>query len=423
MAAALGFWLNLGLGCVNPKTGGKTILRVATWGGAGDDSEFVKTVRRLRQEFEKQNPGVEVREEGIPGPGEYVKKLLQSFVAGTEPDIITLDASSAAVFIDNDVLLDLAPLIAADSEFNLNDFYENVVDIARRGSRLYAIPGDFTPIVMYYNKRMFDDAGVPYPKAGWTFEDFANAAKRLTKPGQFGFKFVNWMPGWITWMWNEGGDVLSPNGDRAAGFLDSERCQRAAEFLRSLVSVWKVAPSLSQSAAAGVDLFANGQAAMEVSGHWAMIGYKNSPKGPDGRPLLRIEDVGVAPLPSNIGKSVTVMYEAGFAIGKNCKHRELAWKYIKFMTSHRVQSEYNATGIAVCARKDVSQERAADERERMFLALIPTARAPWGAKVEGYETVERAGETAMNAIITGSKSAADALAEAARKIDKDFSRR
>ncbi|MFN8139828.1 MAG: sugar ABC transporter substrate-binding protein [Fimbriimonadales bacterium] len=423
LIALFGLVLGLPTACTNPKTGGKIILRVASWGGAADDDQYTRTVRELRKEFERQNPGVEIREEGIPGPGEYVKKLLLSFVAGTEPDIITLDASSAAVFINNGVLLDLSVLIASDREFNESDYWPNVFEIAKRGHRVFAIPGDFTPIVMYYNKRLFDEAGVSYPKPGWTYGDFVETAKALTKPGQFGFKFVNWMPGWITWIWNSGGDVLDASGNSSVGYFDSPKSIEAISFLRDLINVHRVAPSLSQAAASGVDLFTNGQAAMEVSGHWAMIGYKSAPTGPDGKPKLRIEDVGVVQLPTNTNSSTTVMYEAGYAIGKNCKQKELAWKYIKFMTSYAVQKRYNATGIAVSARIDVATEHANNERERAFIKIIPSARPPWGASVEGYENVERVGESAMNAILGSNAEVSAALKDAASKVEKDFKRR
>ncbi|MFY9234458.1 MAG: extracellular solute-binding protein, partial [Fimbriimonadaceae bacterium] len=202
---------------------GKIIIRLATWGGAEDtDSDFNQTIRGLWREFERENPGVVIREEKIPGSKEYVSKMLLSFVAGTEPDIMSLDASSAAIFIENGVLKDLRPLIDKDPEFKLDDYYENAVKIASRGEKVYAIPGDFTPMVVYYNRKLFDEAGVPYPRDNWTYDDFIEKAKKLTIPEkqQWGFKFDNWMPGWIVWLWNTGGDVLgtpSPfSDDRAA---------------------------------------------------------------------------------------------------------------------------------------------------------------------------------------------------------------
>lgn len=410
--------------CQRSDASSRIVVRVANWGGASEETEFELTIRRLREQFQRENPDIEVRVERIPGSQEYVSKMLLSFVAGTEPDIMALDASSAAVFINNGVLRDLTPLIESDPSFRLSDYYENVVAIARRGDQLYAIPGDFTPMVLFYNRKLFREAGVEEPRPGWTYDDFLDAAKKLTivrsdgKTVQWGFKFANWMPGWITWIWNNGGDVLSPNGDRAGGYFDSPRTVEALTFLRDLVTKHRVAPSLSTTAATGVDPFLTGKAAMEISGHWAMVGYQEAKD-------LNMEDIGVAPVPTNLpprdGKrtATTVMYEMGFAIGKNCKHPEAAWKFIKFCTGQRYQEAYNSTGIAVCARKDVSQARATDERERRFLEIVPTARAPWGSIVEGYAFVETTGVQAMDRILAG-EDPQQVARQAARRIDEYF---
>ncbi len=412
----------LGGGCASRSQ--EVVIRLGTWGAASDDSEFSRTQRALYREFEAKNPGIKVRLEGVPGSQEYVSKMLLSFIAGTEPDILTLDASSAAVFIDNNVLMDLAPFAKRDADFSFDDYFPNVVGIARRGDRYYAVPGDFTPMVMYYNKRLFDEAGVPYPKPGWSYDDFLQTAKKLTKPGQYGLKFTNWMPGWVTWIWNNGGDVLDPAGTRAKGALDSPKSTEGIGFLNRLVNVDRVAPSLSQTASLGVDLFTNGQAAMEISGHWALVGYSVAPKDAKGRPLLRLEDVGVVELPTELPKSVTVMYEAGFAIGKNCKHPEAAWRFIQFMTSENAQRRLNKTGIAISARKDVAAARGAtDPREAEFLRIVPSARAPWGASVQGYDNVETAGQKMMDNLLLGALPPDEAVRRAVKEIDEDFRKR
>lgn len=398
---------------------GKTILRIATWGGASEEDEFTRTIKRLWRDFEAENPGVEIREEKIPGSQEYVAKMLLSNVAGTEPDIMSLDASSAAVFINNNVLADLTPYIEQDPEFSLEDYWPNVVGIARRGSSLYAIPGDFTPMVVYYNKRLFDRAGVPYPKDDWTFDDFVRTARAVQTPqsgkgAKWGFKFDNWMPGWIIWVWAAGGDVLSPDGSKAAGYLDSPRTVAAVKFISDLVNRYGVAPSLSQVAAGGVNPFLNGDAAMEVAGHWEMVGIKNSTK-------LKVEDIGIAPWPSETGRKVTVMYEVGFAMSRRAKNPGLAWKLIKFLTSRRYQSVYQQTGIAVAARKDVARERAkGNQLEQKFLEIVPSARPPWGASVEGYDFVETEGPKMMNRVLNREVTPEQALREMVRRVDGYF---
>jgi multiple sugar transport system substrate-binding protein len=409
-----------------PILGGEsgTVVRIANWGGAGDDSEYDRLVQDFYKEFEKEHPGVDVRVESIPGSGEYVHKMILNFVAGTQPDVMVLDASSAAVFIENGLLTDLSPFLARDPEVSLDDYYANVVEIARRGEKVYAIPGDFTPMVLYYNKDLFDRAGVPYPDGSWDFEEFLETAKKLTIPGkQHGFVFSNWMPGWIMWLWNNGGDVLSPDGSRAQGYLDSPQNAETVAFLRDLIETHKVAPSISEAASTGVDLFANGQAAMAISGHWALVGYKNAPKDDQGRPKIDWKRLGVAALPHNMPESHTVMYEAGFAIPKGSPSPELAWELVKMWTGYRLQSRYNASGIAICARKDVSQERAEDPIEAQFLPIVQTARPPWGSKVEGYEAVERIGKSMMDSVLNGGVAPEVALRRAAERIDREFAKR
>lgn len=397
-------------------------LRVANWGGAADDSEYFRTIREIYTEFERQNPDIRIQVEGIPGSSEYVSKILLSHVARAAPDVITLDASSAAAFIDNGVLRDLRPHMRSETSFDLGDYFPNVVAIAQRKDQVYAVPMDFTPMVMYYNKDLFDAAGESYPRPGWTTADFLAKAKRLTKGDVYGFKFANWMPGWIIWLWNRGGDVADWNAVskegapfQARGVFDSEANVATVGFLRDLVEKHRVAPSLSSTAAQGIDPFANGKAAMEVNGHWALVGYSQ-------QPALNLERIGVVELPSDVGRSQTVMYEAGLAIGKHCKNPDAAWKFICYMSSAEVQRKYHTTGIAISARKDISQERATDDREREFLRIVPSARPPWGSRVTGYELVEDQGQKMMDAVMKSGYDPKRALSEFAARIDQEFDR-
>lgn len=403
----------------------RVVLRLANWGGAGDNDEYAKKVQDLYAEFERRNPDIEIRVENIPN--EYVSKMILSFIAKAEPDVMVLDFSSAAVFINNDVLTDLTPIIETDKDFAVSDYFPNALNAARRGKSLYAIPNDFTPMVLYYNKRLFDRAGVPYPKRGWSFDDFLQTARKLTnrssEPPTYGFVFNNWMAGWIMWLWNNDGDVLSPDGKTASGYFDSSKNISTVEFLRDLIEKYQVSPTLSATASLGVDPFANGQAAMAVSGHWSLVTYANAPKGKDGKPKITWADLGVVELPHNTSQSNTVVYETGYAIGKNSRHKEAAWKLVKFLTSYYAQHIYNASGIAVCARKDVAEERAKMPLEAQFMPIIASARPPWGSKVEGYEFVEATGLAMMDNILQNHTPVQQAMQKAAQKIDFEFSKK
>lgn len=391
------------------------VLRVANWGGAQVESEFMRLEREIREEFEAAHPGVRVQIEQIPGSGQYAPKLLMMHVTGSVPDVVTLDASSAAVFIDNNVLWDLVPFIENDGGIDLDDYFENVVKIARRGDALYAIPLDFTPMVMYYNKRLFDEAGVPYPREGWTWDDFLETARKLTvfpegarSPAQYGFNFENAMPLWVLWLWTNGADVLDPEGKRAGGYFDGPKSVEAVRFLVDLMTKHRVAPHLKESAAAGVDLFRSGRAAMDLKGHWMMIDYRA-----DGI------DFGVVGLPTNNGARVTVVYEAGLAITRKAKHPELAWEYIKFMTSEQVQVRRVASGLAISANREAAAHFAGNPVEDTFLDEVRYARPPWGASVERYPFIEELGREMMEDILhsDGKLPVEQALRQTAKLID------
>ncbi len=412
---AVSIWVGLIAGCREDSEEGVKILRVANWGGVQVDSQFMRLEREIREEFERLHPGVRVRFEQIPGPGQYAAKLLMMHVTGSVPDVAHLDASSAAVFIDNGVLRDLTPFIRQDPDFDLSLYFENVTRIAERGDRLYAIPLDFTPMVMYYNKKLFDAAGVPYPQPGWTWDEFLETARRLTikpkkakVPTQYGFNFENQPPLWMMWIWNNGGDLLDPEGRRATGYFDSPESIAAVQFLVDLMTRHRVAPHLTDSAAAGLDLFRAGQAAMDLKGHWMMIDYRADQM-----------DFGVVGLPTKLPRRVTVVYEAGLAVTARAKHPELGWEYIKFMTSKGVQVRRVASGLAISGNRAAAAEFAGNPVEDAFLAEVEYARPPWGARVERFPFIEDLVREMLEDILysNGKLPVSEAMHETAKLID------
>jgi multiple sugar transport system substrate-binding protein len=387
-------------------------LRVATWGSVEDDSAYAKTLDGIYREFENENPGVKLQVEITPDL--YSQKMVMNHVAGVDPDVMALDDANCAVFINNGLVRDLSPYLAEDKTLKLSDFYPNAVATYQRGSAQYAIPIDFTPMVMYYNKRLFDAAHVPYPDGTWNYTQFRQTAKRLTRNDSYGFVVTTWMPGWVMWLWNNGGDVLSPDLTHSEGAFDSSQNAETLGFLRDLVEQDHSSPSPSQASAMGIDYFAQGKAAMAITGHWSMIDYAKTPGW---------DNLGVAAVPHNAPQAITPLYEAGYAIPSGCPHPDLAWKFIKYMTSAKVQLLYNSSGIAIDARKDVSRQRAQSPIENRFLSLLPAGRTPYGAKVVAYDFVENQGLSAMSSILQNGVAPQTALTLAAERIDLEFKKR
>jgi len=391
-------------------------LRIANWAGAGEDNEYFRLVQQIYKDFEVENPDIHIVIENMPN--DYVAKMMLSHIAGVTPDVVVLDAASSALFMKNGVLQDISGYLAADKDLHRDQFYENTLMAGTYQGKLYSIPGDFTPMVMYYNKDLFDEAKVAYPKNGWSFQEFESTCAQLTSAlatqKKKALVVSSWMPGWVMWLWNNGGNVLDANGTKASGTLDSAANAETIGFLKGLVDKG-YAPKRSEVAATGVDPFSNGDVAMEVSGHWEMTGYKSA-KGLDWKRL------GIVSMPTQLKSPVTVYYESGYGIGNGCKHPEAAWRFIKHFCSFKNQLRYNSSGIAICARKDVAEIRAKEPIEHDFVQLIPGARPPLGTQVEGYSYVEQQGRAMLESVLNGTKTPANALREMAQRIDREFAK-
>lgn len=145
------------------------------------------------------HPDIKVRIENVTYDA-YWPRFLTMVAGGIPPDVIFLESTRLASFASKGTILDLDPFIEADEEINMADFYPLALDALRYKGRLYALPNDIAVFAMFYNKDMFDEAGsIPHPQKGWTWDDFLEISKKLTrdidgdgKIDQFGSSFRDW---------------------------------------------------------------------------------------------------------------------------------------------------------------------------------------------------------------------------------------
>ena len=198
-----------------------------------------------------------------------------------------------------DVLLDLKPYIDKYG-YDLTQLADQgVADFTTADGGQYGLPRDLNTIVLYYNKDMFDAAGIPYPDDTWDWEKLREVAKQLTKPDgngdgkadQWGFytETGDMENFWLSTVWQNGGDVLAPDGKSTV--LDTDQAAGGIQFVQDLIWKDKVMPDPAISATTG-DAFEQKQAAMEANGSWLVPTYQAAdinlgiaplPKGPAGR--------------------------------------------------------------------------------------------------------------------------------------------
>jgi multiple sugar transport system substrate-binding protein len=400
--------------------GDATVLRVMAWAGP----EERKIEQEILDEFREQHPDIRIEYESISA--NYRERLLTSIVAGAPPDVALLDNGSygAAPFISRGMLVNVAHYLDRIG-VDTSAYYPEVLDIFRRPGGLYAFPKDFNPLVVYLNVDLFRQAGVPLPGPDWTWDDFQRIAIQLTRDQDgdgrnetFGTQVRRAFYLWQPWVWAAGGDVLSPDGRRASGFLDSPETQTAIKFLTDLVAIHRVVPAVDvQRQEQGMErnLFLTGRIGMVMSGHWWLPSIRRYID--EGR-----VNIAVVPLPRFKDREpVTVIYAAGWAVPYNTQHKKLAVELAAHLSSPGAQRSRAVYGLAIPSLRIVHEAAASEDRyglEESFLFAAQHGRMSWGSSVENWAHVEVQLPDIFDRVIFENESIPKVTADIARRIDE-----
>lgn len=311
-------------------------------------------IERLVARFEKENPDVHIDIRAVPG-SQYQTKLKTLVAAGEPPDVFVCGDVFFAYL--KPFLSDLSDLAKRDAkEIDLPDFYPAVQKAMTPDGHIYFMPQWFNVSLLYYNRRIFDAAKEPYPRADWSWGDYASAAKRLTKNGVWGSTMTTgWWGEWLTLVHGAGGDLFDPSITRAT--LDTPEAIRGLIFYRDTIRQG-FAPPPGEGPATG---FASDKVAMDYGGHvglWATYRQLPTldwdievlPKGPSGRRGGEI--------------SLTAL-----GIAKDSPEREAAWRFLKFMSSKESIRAHVDQGYFAIRKSIAREERDLDKAPRNRAAI------------------------------------------------------
>ncbi len=396
-----------------------TTLTVTNWASFREQQLETSVAER----FGAVHPGVRVSLEAAANGPEYRDLVLTSIAAGTPPDVFLLDNIDVPAFGDAGVTLDLAPL-AARVGADLADVEPAVLRIFQREGRLLAFPKGWTPMVIAYNKDLFDRAGLPYPQDGWTWEEFRAAARALTRDtdgdgatDQYGFWLDRRVFLWIASLLALGCDELCADGTRASGCHDSPASVRAFTDLTDLAVRDGVTPryfGLRRSLGDQLRHFYSGRVAMVPAGHFWLPSFR--PHVEAGR--LRL---GFVMIPRREGLDpVTVVYASGFAVPRTVPHRRLSVALAAFLADTAAQATRAAGALEVPASRRVAEAAARADTtgwQAAFVRAAPYARAPWGARIARAREVEAVLPDVMDRIILRGEPPEPVLRDVARRLD------
>lgn len=221
--------------------------------------------------WNSKNPDEKVELQFNGGNDSALQKTLAGFTAGNFPDVAYEFGSSAAQLARQPKLVDLTDKVS-DPSVDWEDFYLSGREAATVDGKVVGVPALIDNLSLVYNKKMFADAGIAPPTDDWTWEDFRDAAKKLTDPSAhtYGWAYVNdgsedtvWR--YLAMLWQAGGELL--NEDNTAPAFDSPAGEAALQQLQDM-AVTDKSVYLDNGNGNYLNLFNSGKIAMLWTGPW-----------------------------------------------------------------------------------------------------------------------------------------------------------
>jgi len=392
-----------------------------------DDNRGV--IRQIVDEWNDAHPAEGVQLVVTPWDG-YWDKLFATMVGKQPPDVFWLSPEYREPYIEKGQLLDLSPYIERDG-FSLDDFQprELVMNWMMDG-KVHGINRDFDTIGLFYNKKLFDEAGIPYPDETWDWDRLLEAALRFKRhfqatgqPEKWPLDIPAWAQGgWLNLVWQNGGEVLG--ADKQSLTLDRPEAVQALQWQADLVFKHGVSPRGGPGTIGGLELFRAGNLAMTYNGSWTC------------RQVAATEDLDwdVAVLPKGKRRAV-VTNGLAECVARRTRHPEACWRFVQYLVSQECQerlpviaSRKTATGAWVPSNADEREadgkkaQRIIPEHGQAFIDMLQYARAKpithdvleWNDILDNYIGM---------VLISGSLDAAEAMRRAAAEVNPILQRR
>jgi multiple sugar transport system substrate-binding protein len=300
------------------KTTEKANLTVSTWAGAEELKQMQGIVDKLNESAESY----QLKIQSIPS--DYYTKIQTMIASKQAPDLMWLSQEYIPMYAKLGALMDITDKASKDPNVNLDNYFSGPLETAKYQNKLYGLPWISQPVVMYYNEDMFKAAGVSLPDGNWTWEDFRDAAKKLTKKDSTG-KTVQWgtvIDGWPpvqTWIWSYGGETVDKDGNIK---INSAESVKGLTVLNNILRD-NVSPTKEEAQNMGdADLFKTGKVAMFFGGAGddleKQVGNKFK--------------VGMAEIPHGDQK-VTFSWIASTVISSNTKQPDAAYQALVDLTN------------------------------------------------------------------------------------------
>jgi multiple sugar transport system substrate-binding protein len=277
---------------------------------------------QMVEEFNKANPDIEVQFERSEGQG-YGEKITAALSSGDAWDVFRAPATFPTRFGPKGVLEDLSPYISADTKYPASGYLDGALDTWKVEGKIYGIPVWALTMWLFYNKKLFDAAGVAYPTPQTTWEEYAAMAEKLTVRDGSGAVTQYGSNGFGGWTLPVAQDVWSGGGcfyytdDKTKICVDDPKTIKVLGDEAALMNVAKVHPSPLNPPSSPVSLL-SGKVASELNGNW--LPWDNHEQWSD--------DFDATLTPLRDGKRVNCYFPDAFVMNSASQVKEAAYRWI-----------------------------------------------------------------------------------------------
>ncbi|MEA2524642.1 MAG: multiple sugar transport system substrate-binding protein [Thermomicrobiales bacterium] len=394
-------------------------LRVYVCCASGEADLAIR--EQINKAFEAAHPGVTVKQEVLPANTNYFEKLQTMIAAGDTPDVFDMWEGFVQPYAEAGHLLALDPYMQPGG-LTKDQFDPQILELNSWNGQLYSLPIEYVPYpaALFYNPKLFQEAGLQPPDATWTWTELRDAAIKLTKSDggdtqQWGLLYdYAFYPQWLSWIWSSGTDFF--NADQTKCNLTDPAAVSALQFWADLVNKDKVVPppGVVESFQGVANGFKAGNVAMYFGAGW-------DPPGFDAVPDLQY---GMAPLPkSPTGGQSTYLMNLTWGISAKTEMPRTAWEYARYFATEgerlRLESISSVPSYLPLASEWLTPEKEA-KGYQLYLDGVQHANVPGaGAK---WEKISVIAQSELDLLFAGDASAEDVAKRICTQVDRELAR-
>ncbi|GAB1513434.1 ABC transporter substrate-binding protein [Actinophytocola sp. KF-1] len=332
----------------------------------GADPEEAAVYRSLVSAYEESGGGdVELV---TVSRDDHLTRLSTAFTSGDAPDVFLINYRQYAPFVQRGAVEPIGPLLMATGT-NPAHYYEEPLRAFTYDGVLQCMPQNISSLVVYWNRALFTEAGVPAPKAGWSWDEFVATAKALTRGGVKGVGIDPSIVRMAPFIWSNGGTIVDDETSPTRTTLHEPAARGALRKVLDLVASGAT-PDKEQLAAQGVpEQFMTGKVAMFLSSRVEV-------------PALREQrglDFDVAGLPV-MGEPASVLHSDAYCVAAGSPNATAAAEFVAFAVGTQGQTLTALGGRTVPSLRSVATSPAflsptrAPASSQVFLDAIPDLR-------------------------------------------------